>query len=353
MNPNVWSIMLMMFAGSALAQPGMPPAQVETALAVQRTLAPTASITGSVISRDDARIAAEVEGKLLWLAEVGTPVEVGDVVARLEPRLLQVALTQAEASVARLEAELSLRERELERTEELALTQNVSATLLDERRAGRTMVRHQLAEARAQQERARGDLDRTELRAPFAGHVTERLAALGEYVFVGGQVLRLVDTRQREVVLPVPIAQIGFVAAGDSLDVLVGDGSMRSLPVRTVVPVGDEVSRMVEMRLDAAETPWIVGTPVKVSLPSGPAVDTVAVPRDALIERGGSASIFKVAADGTAVQVPADIVTTVGLWVGLGSGVEAGEAVIVRGAERLSPGQSVVATARDGDGSQR
>ena len=168
----------------------------------------------------------------------------------------------------------------------------------------------------------------------------ERLASVAEYVAVGDDVLRLVDTHRMEIVLPAPIALTEFVEPG--IEVTVRNGKVeRQHAVRTVVPVGDAVSRMVEIRLSVADGDWLVGTPVQVSLPSDAPVTAVAVPRDALVERGGQASVYKVADDGTAQQIQANIQSTVGLWVGIAEGVEPGDQVIVRGAERLAPGQPV------------
>jgi RND family efflux transporter MFP subunit len=216
----------------------------------------------------------------------------------------------------------------------------VSANLLDESRALRDQALHLLADARAQLERAEWDLSRTEIRAAFAGHVTERLASVGEYVDVGEDVLRLVDTKRIEIALPAPIVLTNFIDPG--LSVAVRNGTtLREHEVRAVVPVGDAVSRMVEIRLRAAEGDWLVGTPVTVSLPSDTPVTTVAVPRDALVERGGQAFVFKVTDEGTAEQITANVLAMVGLWVGVASGIEAGDRVIVRGAERLAPGQGV------------
>jgi multidrug efflux pump subunit AcrA (membrane-fusion protein) len=120
------------------------------------------------------------------------------------------------------------------------------------------------------------------------------------------------------------------------------------LPIRTVVPVGDAVSRMVEVRLSPTAGDWIVSTPVKVSLPKGPAVTAVAVPRDAIIIKGGSVFLYKVGANNMAERVEADVRATVGLWVALGGGVAPGDKVIVRGGERLQPGQPIVATPHQG-----
>ena len=333
-------ILALLGAGAVFAQMEMPPARVEVALAELREMAPAVTVSGTVVSMNDSRIAAEIEGVLTWVANVGDAVDAGSVMARIDPRLMQVAMKRATANVARLEADFRYRERQLERAVELAATNNASATLLDESRALRDQASQQLADARAQLERAEGDLDRTEIRAPFAGHITERLASVGEFVAVGEDVLRLVDTHQKEISLPAPISLTQFVRPGLPVEVR-NAGIERVHRVRAVVPVGDAVSRMVEVRLSAGEGDWLVGMPVQVSLPNAIPETTVAVPRDALVERGGEAFVFRVAADGSAEQITADIRSVVGLWVGVAEGIAAGERIIVRGAERLVPGQAV------------
>ncbi len=332
---------LLLVCAAALGQaPAMPPARVEVAIAELREMAPVVEVPGTVMSMNDSRVAAEVEGVLTWMAEVGDAVDAGAVIARIDPRLMQVEVKRARANVARLEADLRYREQQLKRAEELAASSHASATLLDESRAQRDQVMHQLDDARAQLERADGDLERAEIRAAFAGHVAERLAAVGEYIGVGEDVLRLVDTHRIEISLPAPIALTVFIRPG--MKVPVRNGAIeRQHPVRAVVPVGDSVSRMVEIRLSAGDGDWLVGTPVQVSLPSDDPVTTVAVPRDALVERGGQSFIYKVNDEGSAEQIAANIRSTVGLWVGIAAGIEPGDQVIIRGAERLAPGQQV------------
>ncbi|MEO1079718.1 MAG: efflux RND transporter periplasmic adaptor subunit [Pseudomonadota bacterium] len=320
--------------------PAMPPARVEVAVAEMREMSPTVEVPGNVVSLNDSRIAAEVEGVLVWTAEVGDAVERGDELARVDPRLMEIAVRRARANVGRLDADLSFRQRQLERTENLALQDNAAATLLDEARAQRDQAVHQLADARAQLEQAEDDLARATIRAAFAGHVTERLASVGEYIDVGEDVLRLVDTHRLEIALPAPISLARFVRPGQPLAVRNGKLN-RQYPVRTVVPVGDAISRMVEIRLSAPESDWLVGTPVQVSLPGAEPRRAVAVPRDALVERAGQALIYKVNGDGTAEQIVADIESTVGLWVAVRNDIVEGDRVIIRGAERLMDGQAV------------
>jgi RND family efflux transporter MFP subunit len=320
-----------------------PPARVEVASAESRDMAPSVDVPGTVVSLNDSRIASEIEGVLTSLADVGDAVNKGDVIARIDPRLIRLNVTRAEANVGRLESDLKYRQRQLERTEELAAKNSASKTLLDEALAQRDQAHHLLNDAKAALDLARENLARTNIRAPFAGHVTERLASVGEFVSVGEDVVRLVDTHRIEIALPASITLTRHIKPG--MRVAVRNGNVeRRHPVRTVVPVGDAVSRMVEVRLSAEDSEWLVGTPVQVSLPGAAPVSTVAVPRDALVERSGQAFVYKVNDDSTAEQISVDITSIVGLWVGIADGIAAGEKVIVRGAERLSPGQAVEIT---------
>ena len=92
-----------LLAAPAIAQntKGPPPAPVVVALAESRLLAPVTWYSGTVISRNQARVAAEVEGRLEWVAEVGATVSEGDVVARLDDALLRQSLAEGEAVATR------------------------------------------------------------------------------------------------------------------------------------------------------------------------------------------------------------------------------------------------------------
>ena len=340
---GVLSLLAVAVAGPVWSQDepfAFPPARVEVAAAELRDMAPSVDVSGTVVSLNDSRIASEIEGVLTWLADIGDAVDAGDVIARIDPQFIRIEVTRAQAEVARLRSDFQYRELQLERTEELATKNSVSKTLLDEARAQREQAQHSLADAEAALERARANLERTQIRAAFAGHVVARLASVGEFVNVGEDVIRLVDTHRLEISLPASIALSSYIKPGMQLAVR-NNGVERAHPVRTVVPVGDAVSRMVEVRLSAGDGGWLVGTPVTVRLPSDTPASTVAVPRDALVERNGQSFVYKVNEDGTAEQVTVHIRSIVGLWVGVADGVAAGDRVIVRGAERLAPGQAV------------
>lgn len=319
----------------------MPPAQVEVATAEERLLAPTIDVPGTIISLNDSQISAEVEGPVVWIAHVGTSVRKGDVIARIDSRLLRLQMRQAQANLERLKADMVFRREEVERFEALAKGDNTSKARLQEVIAARAMLEQDILDAEATLERVSGDLARSEIKAPFPGHVAARLANIGEYLSVGSEVLRLVDTQDVEVALAAPLTIAPFLRQGLEIDVYDTQKFAR-LPIRTIVPVGDMTSRMMEVRLSVEPGEWVIGSAVKVRLPKGPSVTSVAVPRDALVLKGGKAYLYKVIDGGQTEQVTADLGKIVGLWVAAGESIKVGDKVIIRGGERLMPGQSVV-----------
>jgi len=319
------------FAPKAEAQaPQMPPAQVKTVKAEKRLLAPQVEVPGTVISRNDSRISAEVSGRITWIAEVGDAVKKGEVIARIDD-------TTYRAEAKRLDAEFTARSNQLKRVEELAAAQFSSQSTLDQAISDRDGAEAELVQARH-------NLDRTQIRAPFAGVIVARPGQLGEVVAPGTQVARLVDTQNLEISARVPISYSPFLTGLKS--VFVTDGANRhTLPVRTVVPVGDERSRMMEIRVGMNGSGWVVGTAVKVEVPSGAAKEVVAVPRDALILRPGAIYVFTVDSEGNAKRSTVKVGGASGEFVEIIGDVAPGAAVVVRGGERLNEGQKVAEVA--------
>ncbi len=339
---------LAVVALAAQGQEAAPPA-VKVAAAVEAEMSAVLWVPGTVVSRNDARIAAEIAGRLTWVAEVGDRVGRGEVVARIDGRALELALREAETRIRRLEVGLRYLERQEARLRLLEAEQIAARNQLDEIVSRREMAGQELDEARLARDQVKDRLERTEVKAPFPGQVVERLQQLGEYTSVGGAVVRLVDIRHTEVKAQAPLAVAAHLERG--MTVAVKDGGRQVVsPVRAVIPVGDERSRTFEVRVElpalAGAPPWVVGTAVRVALPESGTRRAVSVPRDALILRQGGAYVLRLAADGTVERV--DVETGIGdgsrievRGVGAAGAVAAGDRVVVRGGERLRPGQTV------------
>ena len=97
---------------------GPPPANVRIDVVTEEMMAPHLDIPGTIISRNDSRIASEISGRVDWVAEIGTLVEEGEPVVRLDRRMLDLRLQETEASVASLEASLRYQRSEVRRLRE-------------------------------------------------------------------------------------------------------------------------------------------------------------------------------------------------------------------------------------------
>ena len=336
----------MLAASMTWAQtPEAPAVVVEVAKANVARVAPRRWVPGGVVSRNDARLATSAAGRLDHVAEVGTRVRAGERVAKLEDEALRLQVEDAKAEVARIEAQRSMSERQLRRIESLA-NSSISQTQLDEVRSQLAVLTAQLQQAQVRQRAAQHDLDQTEVRAPFPGIVTERLAQRGEYVTTGAAIVHLVDTVHLEVRAQGPLSLAGLVKPEMELPVRVA-GRQFPASVRTVVPVGEDRSRQFELRLTLANGALSVGTPIEIGLPEREAADALVVPRDAIAERQDGKYLMRVRADGTAEHVAVASVASDGEFVMIRGPVAAGDTVVVRGIERLQDGQRVTILTRE------
>lgn len=326
-------------APAALAQGAPGPVPVVVSIAAERLLAPVTAYPGTVISRNQARLAAEVDGRLEWVAEVGTRLRKGEPVARLDDVLLAHSLLADKAAVARERARLDYQRAEVRRLRSLVNKKNVPESELDEAIANHAMTEAEIAAGEARVALARERIERTQLRAPFDGVITERLLQGGEWAESGATVVRLVDTSSLEVQTWVPVNALKYVHEGSKL-ALAGNPTNRVGTVRTIVPVGDNRSRLYELRLAFDNGGWPVGSDVRVAVPSGEARKVLAIPRDALVLRRDGTTVYRIDAEGLAQRVSVDTGIAVGEFIEV-NGIEAGDRVVIRGGERLRPGQSV------------
>ncbi len=315
-----------------------PPVPVVVTTARAENFGASLTATGTVVSRNDARISGEVGGTLAWIAEPGANVKRGDPVARIDGERLALTLRDNEAALKRLDAQLDLLATQRARLQTLGNV--VSQSQLDEALSRERMAEQDVEQARVARDRARLDIDRATVRAPFAGIVAERLRQSGEFVAGGSPLLRLVNDRDLEVVARAPMTTADSVGEGAIARLVDGEHKGEG-KVRAVIPVGDERSRMVELRIALADRSWRVGAPVRVEIAPRALKSVVTVPRDAVILRQGASYVMRVKADNTAERVAVNIGPGYANNVQIDGLLQAGDRVVVRGGERLEPGQTV------------
>ena len=319
----------------------------------------TVPILGRLVAAQRGEVAARVAAAVETLeVQVGDRLEAGDVVAaldrdRLEARaqLARARVSGAEAQIAADRAELSLLEQERRRLLRLQESAAFSPAQLEDKAqeieaatARITRAEAQLEEARADLALAVTDLEDAAVRAPYPGVVTERYVSAGDYVNPGEPVVALLDDTSLEIEADVPSARARNLDPDDPVVVRFDVGPETTAHLRAIVPDENPLTRTVAVRfgLDATDATMFLATgrSVTLEIPVGEVRDVVTVDKDAVLRRPTGAMVF-VAADGTAEPRPVTLGEAVGDRFVVADGLAPGELVVVRGNERLRPGQPI------------
>jgi RND family efflux transporter MFP subunit len=343
---------------SALAQRGAAAVVVDT-VARQR-IHDTQTILGRIVATRRSDIATRIAGVVKSVS-----FKVGDRVARgsplvtldgsrfeIEKRANEAAISAADAAVAVARAKLALVEQGFKRQAGLKESTAFSRSRFDDLRQSVVQSRSELTEAIAKLhiakvglERAIYELEHTAIIAPFDGIVVIRQAQPGQYVQAGGTVASLLDTTDLEIVADVPGAIANGLQAGSKLEVVFDNGIVRPAIVRTAIPLENRSTRTRAVRFNAdlggmQPSHIVVGGNVALKVPVSAARKVTTVPKDALLRGRDGWMVFAVV-DNKAEPRPVELGQAVLDRMEVISGLIPGDVVVVRGNERLRPGQAV------------
>jgi RND family efflux transporter MFP subunit len=310
------------------------PSPVQVAKAEVRQLAPSVHATGIVRSRAAADLAPAVAGRLQWIAEPGTAVKQGELVARLDTREMALARAEQAARVRRAQVNLAAVERELQRLR--ASGNAVPRFNVDQAQSNRDIAEADLQVARAELAQTDDQLSRSRLTAPFAGIVSERVRRAGEEVSRGEVIARIVNPDELEIRLFVPLRHVRAVQPGAEVDVLSEEREFIAR-VSSIVPAGDARSQSFEVLVKAPPVEGLLaaGNTVRVRLPLGEPQRRLSVPRDALVIRSEGLYVVRMTPARRAERVQVKAGVADGQWIAVDGGLRAGDTVVVRGAETL------------------
>ena len=170
---------------------------------------------GTVMPRTQSELVPEVAGRVIEVSPSlvsGGFFEKDDVLLRLDPRDYELAIVRTRAAIAQAELRLATERQEA------ALAQNEWELLGNGRPTPLAMREPQIAEAlaalasaQATLEQAGYNLERTVLRAPYAGRVRQERVDVGQYVVPGASVATLYAIDVAEVRLPIADKELAYV----------------------------------------------------------------------------------------------------------------------------------------------
>ncbi|HMF56067.1 MAG TPA: efflux RND transporter periplasmic adaptor subunit [Pyrinomonadaceae bacterium] len=370
--------------------------QVSTTTAIMRQVPRFFEATGSLAADEQTDVAPAVGGKVVAVSvDLGSFVQRGAVLVRLDDRDARIRLEQAQAQVAQQQAAvrqaeariglrpgqsfdptnvpdvksarvaLDLANKQMARFDRLIETGDVSRSAYDQQRAQRDQLLHQyevaleqarqnyaavetaraaVASAKTQIDSARKAIADAVITAPIGGYVADRQADLGEYISPSSKVVTIVRTNPLRVRIDIPEQSVGNVQTGQTVSVTVSAFPDRTFAGRIarISPNVTATSRTltVEAEVQNPDNALKPGQFATVRIQQPQTTPTILVPARAVRTEGTSSSVF-VIKNGRAEQRVVQLGQAEGDLMEIRTGLAADEAVATSNVEQLQDGMAV------------
>jgi RND family efflux transporter MFP subunit len=325
------------------------PITVERPVRVQRVSFEDADakreFVGVVRARYETDLGFRVAGKIVTrIVNVGDRVQVGDVVARLDPEDLKLQVQSAEAELAAATSNLAQASADFARYSTLKTNGWASVADFDRKKAAGDEAQGRLDRARRSLDLARNQLGYAELKADADGVITATLAEPGQVVAIGQPVARLAHRGEKEAVVALPESWLAETRKSKATVRLWADRD-RSFDahLRELSPQADPATRTYAARftIDNADDAIAFGMTATVTLSQAADAKVARLPLSAILNRGTGPSVYAVDASGALALKPVTVASFTEDAALVSSGVGDGDRIVTLGVQKLEAGLKV------------
>jgi membrane fusion protein (multidrug efflux system) len=317
--------------GAAAVQPATT---VEVAAVFRDTVVDVIVATGGIEALQQIALRPEVDGRVTALLfREGQRVDSGTPLVRIDGAELR-------AQVDRAEADRDLARQALERTSQLVADRAAAPADLERAAA-------QARAAQASLDLLALRLDRTTVRAPFAGVIGQRTISIGDYVTPQSQLLMLQTVSPVRVVFSVPERYAADLRPGQEVTFRVAALAGRDFAARVdfVDPAVTLPGRTITVKALAGNGDGALhpGMFIEVRLATEVRADATVIPEEAVAPAAGAVFAW-VVIDGKATRRDLELGVRTPGFVEVRRGLDAGELVVVGGVDRMFEGAPVTPT---------
>jgi len=254
------------------------------------------------------------------LVEEGDRVGEGEVLLRLQDE-------EQRSALAKVKSQLEKAQREYERQKELYAQQLISEQAFND-------ATYELDQLQISMQDAERELSYTDVRAPIAGTVTERLVNLGDQVQIGQHLFDIVDFDSMVARIYVPEKHVQALHRGlpARLSARSGGAGEYVCKVKRIAPVVDPRTGTVKVTIDVGGQPGLLpGMYVDVALITATNRDAVLIPKRALVYDGDQIFVYRLKDERRVERVFIEPALIDKFFVEPRAGLDAGDQVIVAG----------------------
>jgi HlyD family secretion protein len=320
--------------GRAVSVVAVAPREIRGALAA----------SGDLVPRQEAAVLPEVSGYRVSavLADVGQSVKQGQVLARLDPALIESQIAQQQALAAQAEAQAVQAEDQAVRVKDLDDTGVLSEEQIRQRRfqarAARATAQAQAAALRDIRTRAA----KFAVTAPVSGLVLEKTVRPGDQASAGSAPwFRLAENGVIELQAQMSEDDLARIRVGQHAQVTLPSGAAVTGTVRLVSPQIDPQSKLGYVRVTLPVRPDVRAGGFGRAVFTDASGLALAVPETAVRYDADGASVMVVQADERVKRVPVRTGMRGGGLVQLVDGPPAGARVVANAASFLLDGDRV------------
>jgi len=327
-------------------QQGPPPAPVRVAKIEKKMVSNQLSLVGTTEAIAGSTVAAEVSGVVEYYpVKEGDFVEKGKLLVRLRATDLKLQLKGAIAVRERIRANLKNAEKELSRFSKLKDTDSIAARQYDEALYNHNALLQEFLQKEVEVERLEYEIEQKEVFAPFSGFIAEEYTQVGEWINNGGPVVKLVDLEQIRITVDMPERYVVMLSPQSEVMVMIKSVANNFFPGRiyAVLPYGDRNARTFPVRINLDNSNYKIksGMEAIVTFNLTGVKSALLIPKDAVVTAGNSRIVFSLSGD-KVIPVNVEIVGYYDGNVAVKGELQPGDKVVIRGNERLRPGQTVL-----------
>ncbi len=197
-------------------------------------------------------------------------------------------------------------------------------------------------------ERARRNLDRTVLRAPFDGTVNRVEAEIGDHMTPAQAVVEIIDDRQLDLYLEVDRTLAAALRPGQAIDVEIDAQPARTGRIIALQKAPQPRTYSYPLRIRLPASPALPGQPARARLPLKRLPNALVVPAAAILHDEGKRYVFRVE-QGRLQRIPVTVGPRVGDRQVIDGRLQAGDPIVRDAVAALSDGQAVVLLERPGE----